>query len=87
MVTLVGEVHRGFEPRREIEQRAFDRADHAAQRSLKLIERLSRLRGRDRFDQVRDRFGLHEIDAIVEKRAQRELAGSRQARAGASSPV
>ena len=48
---------------------------------MELIERRARLERRHGVDEIGDRFGLHQIDAAVEKRAQRELARLREPRA------
>ena len=52
------------------------------ERSFELIERRARLQRRHRVDEIRHRFGLDQIDATVQKRAQRELARLGQPRAG-----
>ena len=54
----------------------------ARQRAFELIERRARLQRRHRVDQIRDRFGLHQIDAAVQVGAQRELARLGEPRAG-----
>ena len=82
VVALVGKVERRLEPRDQIEQLRIDRGDAPRQRAVELIERHARLQRRRRVDQIRDRLGLHQIALAVQERAQRELAGSRQPRAG-----
>ena len=63
MIALVGKIERRFEPRDQIEQRRVDLASRAST-SFELIERRARLQRRHRVDQIRDRFGLHEIDRV-----------------------
>ena len=70
-----------LEPRDQIEQRRVDLARSRASACLQLIERRARLQRRHRVDQIGDRFGLRQIDAAVQKRAQRELAGLGEPRA------
>ena len=82
VIALVGEVHRRLEARRQIEQLPVERADGPRERALELVERHARLQRRDGVDQVRHRLRLHEVEAPVQERAQRELAGLGQARAG-----
>ena len=82
MIALFGKVDRRLEPRDQVEQRGVDARDRAGrQRAVQLIERGPRLQRRHRIDEIGDRFGLRQIDAAVQIRAQRELAGLRQPRA------
>ena len=52
MVPLLRKIHRCFQARDEIEQRAIDVADLTRQRSLQLIERRASLQWRDRVDEI-----------------------------------
>ena len=81
VIALVRKIERRFQFDDEIEQRLADLLHRARERALELIESLSRLRGRHRVDQIGDRFRLHEIDASMKKRAQRELTRRREPRA------
>ena len=81
MITLLGKIDRRLEARDQIEERRVDVRDRARQRAVELIEGRARLQRRRRLNQIGDRFGLHQIDPSIEKRAQRKLAGLRQARA------
>ena len=81
VIALVREIERRFQLDDEIEQRLADLRHRARERAVELIEGLPRLRRRHRVDQIGDRFRLHEIDASVKKRAQRELTRRRQPRA------
>ena len=82
VITLVGEIHRRLEARRQIEQLPVERADGPRERALELIERHARLQRRDGVHEVRHRFRLHEIEAAVQERAKRELARLGKPRAG-----
>ena len=64
-----------------IEQLRLDRGDRRRQRAFELIERGARLQRRDRVDQIRHGLRLNEIELLIEKRAQRELARLREPRA------
>ena len=83
VIALVRKIERRFQFDDEIEQRLADLRHRAGERAVELIEGLSRLRRRDGVDQIGDRFRLHEIDAPMKKRAQRELTWRRQSRARA----
>ena len=81
MVALVGKIQRGFELRDDLEQLFLDRGNRRRQRPLELIECRASLQRRDGVDQIRDCLCLDEVELLIEKRAQRELARLRQPRA------
>ena len=74
MIALFRKINRCLEPRDQIEERRVDRSNRPGERALQLIERCPRLQRRYGVDEIRDGLRLHQIDAAVEKRAQRELA-------------
>ena len=78
---LLGKVERGFDEHSKLDQRLDQRANLRRKHAGQAARRGAR-RGRRRgVDQVRDAFGLREVELAVEERALRELAGSREARA------
>ncbi len=82
VVPLLGEIEGRLQRRDQIEQLRIERLQPRRQRPFELIEGHARLQRRHRVNQVRDRFGLHEIDPSVQVRAKRELARVGQPRAG-----
>ena len=79
MVALVGKIDRRLESRDQIEQQRIDFADGASQRAFQLVEGSTRLQRRDGVNQIRNRFGLHQIDAAIQERAKREFTRFRGA--------
>ena len=75
VVALVGKVERRLEPRQHVEQRALDAADGLGQRAVQLVDGRAGLRRRHGVDQVGDGLGLDQVEAAVQVRAERELAG------------
>ena len=57
------------------------RRDGRRQRALELIHGRARLQRRHRFDEIGHRFGLRQVEAPVQERAQREFARLGQPRA------
>ena len=82
VVTLVGKIERRLELRDHVEEIALDLADRLRQRALELIECRARLQWRHRVDQIGDGFRLDQIDLVVKKGAERELARFGEPRAG-----
>ena len=80
MIALVGEVERRLETHGQVEQPAIHARDFSRERSFQLIVGGASLERRHRVDEIAHRFGLHQIDPAVQKRAQRELARFGQAR-------
>ena len=79
VVALVGKIDRRLEPRDQVEQQRIDFADGSSQRAFQLVEGSTRLQRRDGVNQIRNRFGLHQIDAAIQERAKREFARFRGA--------
>ncbi len=79
---VFGEIDAGFEQRDQLQQLLLERGDAARNRAARLLRGDARLVERGGFDQVAHGFGLRQVDAAVEKGAQREFAGLGQARAG-----
>ena len=80
MIALVGKVERRFETHGQVEQPAVHARDFGRERPLQLVVGRASLERRHRVDEIAHRFGLHQIDPAVQKRAQRELAGFCQTR-------
>jgi len=74
VITLVGKIERRLDARGQIKEFAIDLADALGQRAFELIERRARLQRRDGVDEVGNRLRLNEVDAVVEKSAEREFA-------------
>jgi hypothetical protein len=83
VIALVGKIKRRFEFRDHVEQLTFNLADRARQGAFQLIERGARLQRRDRVDEIGHCFCLNQIDLVVEKSAQCELARLCEPGAGA----
>ena len=78
VISLVWKVERRFQANGQVEEHAVDARDLGRERTFELIVGRASLQRRDGVNQVAHGFRLHEIDAPVEKCAQRELAGRGQ---------
>src|SRR6185312_962095 len=76
-----------FEQRDQFQQLRLDGREQSRYRTLGLLRRDPRLIERCRFDEVAYRFGARQIDASIEIRPQRELAGFGETRARAHSAI
>ena len=74
MIALIRKVDGRFEPCNQIEQVGIDFPNPAGQCALQLVEGGTRLNRCHRVNQIRDGFGLRQIDPSIEERAKRELA-------------
>ena len=81
VIALVRKINGRLEPRNQIEQRRVQLGDPPRERAFELVEGEACLLGRHRVDEIGHGLGLHQIHAAVEKCAQRELSGFREARA------
>ena len=84
---VLGEVDARFEQRDQFQQLLLQRCDAARYRAAGLLRRDARLVERRGVDQIAHGFGLRQVDAAVQKRAQSELAGFGQPRAGVDGPL
>ena len=78
---LLGEVERSLGERAQLDQLIDERADRAGELAAQAAHRAPRGGLGRRVDHVGDRFGLREVELVVEKGAARELAGLREPRA------
>ena len=76
-----GKVERRLGEHAQLDQRVDQRADLARERAGEAARRRARRGRRRRVDEVGDALGLREVELAVEKRALRELARPREARA------
>ena len=79
---VFGEIDAGFEQRDQFQQLLLERRDAARDGAVHLLRGDARLVERGGVDQIAHGFGLRQIDAAVQIRAQREFARLGQARAG-----
>jgi len=84
---VLGEIDAGFQQRDQLEQLLLERRDAARYRSTGLLCGYAGLVKRGGVDQIADSFGPRQIDAAVQKGAQREFSRLGQARAGIEGPV
>ena len=84
---VLGEIDAGFEQRDQFEQLRLDGREAARDRALRLLRGDARLVERGGLDEIADGFGLRQIDAAVQERAQREFARFGEARAGAHGAI
>lgn len=74
LVTLLGEIERGLQPRDHMQKRVSNRRRLAAQQTFDVAQRQLGLKRRSRIHEIGDRFGLNEIELSVQDRALGELA-------------
>jgi len=84
---FLGEVERDLEARDDVDESGLKVPDLVGQAARERARRQSDCAIRPRADHQRHGLGLSKVEAAIEERAARELAGRRQARAAGDEPL